>query len=429
MPKVNFRAGTLAQWNNSTKDTNTLYFVTDAKKIYKGDVDVTSAVEIVTSFDGEAGAGNIALADAVAGKFYVNASTFEMRVKNGPAWAIMSPGYISAGGNWSEVKDDSKLGTIGVIKTIIGQAMATISTAVSYDNATGTLTVGSNSARLTGVINGITYSQEQLQLTVSSVSASGAPTTQTISLPKDNFVRSGRYEAEYTLPDPPGGTGPAIVLVVNDGTSGTDKEVVIPAASLVDAYTGGSSQNITVNVSGSNVITATAIIDPAEGNALVSSETGLMVNISGKANTVTATDGNVILADGTGNFKDGGVTILASGSMGSSAQQIPVASVIAAAIASAVSASQDTLQEAIDALGTRVTDLETFETSLAGKYLTSSVANNFVGFADTSGNIKDSGKKAGAATLAESPDANTLATEAAVAAAVANFTWQEISST
>lgn len=426
MAKVNFRAGTLAQWNNSTKDTNTLYFVTDAKKIYKGDVDVTSAVEIVTSFDGAAGAGNIALADAVAGKFYVNASTFEIRVKNGPAWAIMSPGYISAGGNWSETTDDSKLGTIGVIKTIIGQAMATISTAVSYDNATGTLTVGSNSARLTGVINGISYDQGQLQLTISSVSASGAPTTQTISLPKDNFVRSGRYEAEYTLPDPPGGTGPAIVLTVGDGGE-EQSEIVIPAESLVDVYTGGSTQNITVSVSGSNVITASAIIDPAEGNALVSSETGLMVNISGKANTVTATNGNVILADGTGNFKDGGVTILASGAMGSSTTQIPVASVIAAAIASAVSASQGTLQTAIDALDDRVTDLETFQTSLAGKYLTSSVANNFVGFADTSGNIKDSGKKAGAATLAESPDANTLATEAAVAAAVANFTWQEIS--
>lgn len=428
MAKVNFRAGTLAQFNSVTsKDTNTLYFLTDAKKIYKGDVDVTSAVEIVTAFDpAEQTPGTISLANAVAGKFYVNASTFEMRVKNGSAWAIMSPGYIAAGGNWSDATDDSKLGTIGVIKTIIGQAMATISTAVSYDNSTGTLTVGSNSARLTGVINGISYDQGQLQLTVNSVSASGAPTSQIISLPKDNFVRSGRYEAEYTLPDPPGGTGPAIVLTVGDGEE-EQSEIVIPAESLVDVYTGGSTQNITVSVSGSNVITASAIIDPAEGNALVSSETGLMVNISGKANTVTATDGNVILADGTGNFKDGGVTILASGAMGSSTTQIPVASVIAAAIASAVSASQGTLQTAIDALDDRVTDLETFQTSLAGKYLTSSVANNFVGFADASGNIKDSGKKAGAATLAESPDANTLATEAAVAAAVANFTWQEIS--
>ena len=425
MAKVNFQAGTLSQYSGlSSRNENTLYFITDAKKIYKGDIDVTSAVEIVTSFDSTAGSGNINLADAVEGKFYVNATTFEMRIKNGAAWVVMSPGYLTSGGEWSQADNDAKLGTIGVIKTIIGQAMAAIAPGVSYGNSTGTLTVGESTARLTGVINGITYSSEQLQITVSKIDATGAPTTETISLPKDNFVRSGRYESDYTLPDPPGGTGPAIVLVVNDG-EGADKEVVIPAASLVEVYTGGSTDNITVNVSEGNQITATAIIDPAKGNALVSSATGLMVNISGKANTVTATNGNVILADGTGNLKDGGVQLLTSGTSLSTddATHIPVASVIASAINTAVSAAQGTLQDAIDELGGRVTTLETFQTSLAGKYLTSSVADNFVGFVDAQGNIKDSGRKAGGATLGASPDSNTLATEAAVAAAIS---WQEL---
>lgn len=427
MAKVNFSvAKTLSTYNGlPSKDTNTLYFITDAKKIYKGDIDVTSAVEIVTSFDSTAGSGNINLADAVEGKFYVNATTFEMRIKNGAAWVVMSPGYLTSGGEWSQADNDAKLGTIGVIKTIIGQAIAAIAPGVSYDNSTGTLTVGESTARLTGVINGITYSSEQLQITVSKIDATGAPTTETISLPKDNFVRSGRYESNWKLPDPPGGTGPAIVLVVNDSAEGEGTEVVIPAVSLVEVYTGGSTQNITVNVSEGNQITATAIIDPAEGNALVSSATGLMVNISGKANTVTATNGNVILADGTGNLKDGGVQLLTSGTSLSTddATHIPVASVIASAINTAVSAAQGTLQDAIDELGGRVTTLETFQTSLAGKYLTSSVADNFVGFVDAQGNIKDSGRKAGGATLGASPDSNTLATEAAVAAAIS---WQEL---
>lgn len=427
MAKVNFNVvNNLSTYTSlPTKDVNTLYFVLDAQKIYKGEVDVTSNIEVVTEFDpSDASAGTISLSDAFEGKLYLNATTFEMRIKNGSAWAVMSPGYLTTGGEWTQADNDSKLGTIGVIKTIIGQALATINPAVSYDNSTGTLTVGQNTARLTGVINGITYSSEQLQLTVSSIAASGSPTTQVISLPKDNFVRSGRYEPDYTLPDPPGGTGPAIVLVVNDG-EGADKEVVIPAASLVEVYTGGSTDNITVNVSEGNQITATAIIDPAEGNALVSSATGLMVNISGKANTVTATNGNVILADGTGNFKDGGVQLLTSGTSLSTGDNthIPVASVIASAINTAVSAAQGTLQDAIDALDGRVTTLETFQASLEGKYLTSSVADNFVGFVDAQGNIKDSGKKAGGATLGASPDSNTLATEAAVAAAIS---WQEL---
>lgn len=421
MAKVNFSvAKTLSTYNGlPSKDTNTLYFVLDAKKIFKGDVDVTSAVEVVTSFDGAAGAGNINVADAVAGKFYVNATTFEMRIKNGSAWTILSPGYLTTGGEWAQADNDAKLGTIGVIKTIIGQALADIAPTVSYDNTTGTLTVGDSTARLTGIINGIEYSSDQLQLTVKSISASGSPTTQTISLPKDNFVRSGRYEPNYTLPDPPGGKGPAIVLTVNSGEETDNTEVVIPAASLVEVYTGGSTQNITVNVSEGNQITASAIIDSVAGNALVSGESGLSVSII----PTSVVDGHIAVADGTGKLKDGGVTVLTSGAMGTSDSQVPVASLISAAITAAVESAQGTLEASISSLSDRVTDLETFEAALAGKYLTSSVADNFVGFLDAKGNIKDSGKKAGGATLAGTPDSNTLATEAAVAAAIS---WQEL---
>ena len=420
MAKVNFTVvNKLSSYNGlAAKDANTLYFVIDAKRIYKGANDVTSNIEVVTAFDpAEPAAGTISLANAFEGKLYLNAATFEMRIKNGAAWSVLSPGYLTTGGNWAQADNDGKLGTIGVIKTIIGQAIAAAKPEVTFESSTGVLKVGDSSARLVGVINSVVYDPDQLQLVVKSISESGEPTSQTISLPKDNFVRSGRY---YDLPE--GGKGPAIVLVVNDG-AGADKEVVIPAASLVDVYTGGKSDNIQVSVSDGNVITASAIIDPAEGNALVSSATGLKVDISGKANTVSAVSGNVIVANGDGNMKDGGVSILAEGEMGNSATKIPVASVIATAISSAISAAQGTLQAAMDALGEKVTTLEQFKDSLAGKFLTASVVDNFVGFVDANGNIKDSGKKAGGATLAADPDASTLATEAAVFAAMS---WQEI---
>ena len=423
MAKVNFSVvNKLSSYNALTaKDANTLYFVIDAKRIYKGANDVTSNIEVVTAFDpAEPAEGTVSLANAFEGKLYLNAATFEMRIKNGTAWSVLSPGYLTTGGNWAQADNDGKLGTIGVIKTIIGQALAAAKSEVTFDSSTGTLTVGDSSARLVGVINSVSYDQDQLQLVVKSVSASGDPTSQVISLPKDNFVRSGRYEANYDLP---GGTkGPAIVLVVNDGV-GADKEVVIPAASLVDVYTGGKSSNIQVSVNEGNVITASAIIDPVAGNALVSSEAGLKVDISGKANTVTATEGNIIVANGDGNMKDSGLSVIAEGDMGTSATKIPVASVIATAISSAVAAAQGTLQKAIDALGERVTTLESFKDSLAGKFLTASVSDNLVGFVDAKGNIKDSGKKAGGATLAAAPDASTLATEAAVFAAMS---WQEM---
>lgn len=423
MAKVNFSVvNKLSSYNAlATKDANTLYFVIDAKRIYKGANDVTSNIEVVTAFDpAEPSEGTVSLANAFEGKLYLNAATFEMRIKNGTAWSVLSPGYLTTGGNWAQADNDGKLGTIGVIKTIIGQALAAAKSEVTFDSSTGTLTVGDSSARLVGVINSVSYDQDQLQLVVKSVSASGDPTSQVISLPKDNFVRSGRYEASYDLPE--GNKGPAIVLVVNDGV-GADKEVVIPAASLVDVYTGGKSNNIQVSVNEGNVITASAIIDPVSGNALVSSEAGLKVDISGKANTVTATAGNIIVANGDGNMKDSGLSVIAEGDMGTSATKIPAASVIATAISSAVAAAQGTLQNAIDVLGEKVTTLESFKDSLAGKFLTASISDNLVGFVDAKGNIKDSGKKAGGATLAAAPDASTLATEAAVFAAMS---WQEM---
>lgn len=414
MAKVNFQTGTLSQYTSlSTPNTDTLYFITDAQRVYKGNVDVTQNIVIVTGFDTE---GGIYSDSAVETKMYINPTTWEMRVKNGSSWSILSPGYITDGTNWTTVVANSagKFATVKAINDALSDTLSSIAPDVSYDNATGTLTVGETTARLTGVVNGISYNSSQIQLTVSSISASGEPTTQTISLPKDNFVRSGRYEANWDLPG--GGTGPAIILTVNGGEGTEDTEVVIPAASLVEVYTGGSTQSITVNVSEDNQITASAIIDSAAGNALVSGEGGLRVSIIG----TDVTDGNLVLADGTGKLKDGGVTVLASGAMGNSSTQIPVASVIATAISAAVSAAQGTLQEAIEALGTRVTNLETFQSSLSGKYLTESTTDNLVGFLDADGNIKDSGRKAGGATLAESPDANTLATEAAVAAV---FSW------
>jgi len=49
--------------------------------------------------------------------------------------------------------------------------------------------------------------------------------------------------------------------------------------------------------------------------------------------------------------------------------------------------------------------------------VTAAVAGNFGGL-DANGNLTDSGKKAGGATMAAAPDADTLATEAAVKAAL-----------
>lgn len=395
MAKVNFISASFSKYAAlTTKDANTLYFLEDIKKIYKGDVDVTESVKVVDTFE------ETPSADIVAGKLYINATTFETRIKNGDAWTIMSPGYISTEEQFSNEENASKLATIGATKAYITKQIADITggTAfvkdVTWSAEDGVLKVDKGDAtpasvELTGVSHDVVYDKANLKLTIPVYGSEDV----VINIPKDNFIRSGRYESEYDLPD--GSKGPAMVLVVDDETDDTDgntKEVVIPAADLVDVYTGGTSENIKVTISDGNVVSATVIIDPASGNALVSGPNGLMVDISTKADKLTAdAAGHVVVAGADGDIADSGMTIKSEGEMGESATEIPVASVIAAAIAAAVKNVQDTL------VGEGNADEIIISTETG---------------------VVRSGKKIGGGTLSETADANTLATEAAVMDAI-----------
>lgn len=436
MGKVNFKAGTLAQYTTlQSKSADTLYFLTDAKKIMKGDIDVTENIVVVTNFDGSA--GGVAVENAFEGKFYINVTTFECRIKSGAAWVVMSPGYITDGTNFAQSGNEGKFATIAAIKAYITEQIAGITggtafvKGVTWDMASHSLQIDKGgeaptAVALSGMAYKPTYDAGALKLTIPVVGDDDV----VINIPKDNFVRSGRYEADY-----PVGSGPAIVLVVNGGSGTDDQEVVIPAASLVDVYTGEASNDITVTVGEDHKITATVKIDPAEGNALVSSVSGLKVDISGKADKLASAAGKVLIGSADGNIANGGVTLKTTGEMGTSATEVPVASLIAAAITAAVSAAQGTLQGAINAVSGRVdtaeSDIEELQTTVSGfqtslaNYIASMGAGNAdeIVLSTAAGGVARSGKKIGGATLNATPDANTVATEAAVSAA---FSWQAL---
>lgn len=119
--KVGFYSLNQATYDGiDSKDSSVLYFINDSGKIYKGDVDVTSAIAIVSDF-GEA-------TSAAYNKIYLNSSTLEIRVRNSNSWLTMMPGFVTDGANWAAGTDDSKLATIGAIKTGITQ---TINTAIA----------------------------------------------------------------------------------------------------------------------------------------------------------------------------------------------------------------------------------------------------------------------------------------------------------
>lgn len=442
--KVIFYALTQSQFDDiSAKDTNTVYFITDSGKVYKGDVSVTDSVLPVSTIP--------EVTAAVKGKLYINSSTLEAKVTtDGASWINLTPGYITDGGNWSETTNDSKLGTIAVIKQVITGALATINTNAQFANDTGTLTVGSGAgAVLTGVAHDPVWDAGQLTLTIPVYGGNAV----TVNIPKDKFVTAGQYYAQYPSAEDPEYTN-VIVLTIENQV----EPVIIPAEALVQVYTADNTgNNVTVTVDNDeNTISASITIDPAVGNALTYSDSGFMVDISGKMNTYGAGNASeVVISDAAGNvISRSGLTLLSdpdnNAALGTSQTQVPVASIIARAIATAVNAAQTTLQQAIDGklnkltgeagdagkivvVGADGTTVDMGTVTIADLATAASVANKVdkvVGTIDdlvtfaAEGAIKDSGKKIGGATLAGTPNANTVATEAAVSDAIS---WKTLS--
>ena len=110
MAQVLFRTGTKSQYNDlGTKDSSTLYFITDTHEIFKGETNYTDSVIVVTAFPSS---------DILQGKLYVNSSTLECKIYVGSSWVTINPGYVTTI-DGSGTANDAKLATIAAIKTYV----------------------------------------------------------------------------------------------------------------------------------------------------------------------------------------------------------------------------------------------------------------------------------------------------------------------
>ena len=177
--------------------------------------------------------------------------------------------------------------------------------------------------------------------------------------------------------------------------------LVIAVGDLVDTYTAGNTDTISMSVLG-NQFTANVKLDTVTGGNLIqANENGLYVAPVSLAECMQLVDGatenNLASFDAAGQVKDAGVSVGGSTLAGT-------AGLLATeqAVQAAITALQTTLQSAIDGKIAKVA---------------SATANN-VPTLTSDGSLQDSGKAIGGATLAGTPNANTLATEAAVKTAL-----------
>ena len=117
MALVKFVAGTAAQFQDlSPKDANTLYFITDERRIYKGDIPYSGGIyQTVTAFP-EAG-------NAAVNTLYVNTATGEVAYFNGTKMQTVVP---ATGKSISGAGDDTHLATTKAVVDYVAAQLATL---------------------------------------------------------------------------------------------------------------------------------------------------------------------------------------------------------------------------------------------------------------------------------------------------------------
>lgn len=139
-----------------SKDSNTLYFITNIGAIYKGTNNVTAAVLVIN------GDSFPPIAQAAKDKLYLSSTTLEAKVLNttGDTWITLTPGYLTDGANWADA-DSGKLATIGLIKKGITEALANTITSMGSGAAdvVVTATASGGIQRTTAKIGGATISE------------------------------------------------------------------------------------------------------------------------------------------------------------------------------------------------------------------------------------------------------------------------------
>ena len=256
-----------------SKDANKLYFTSDTRQLFKGSDLMTEALREVATRPETPAQGVI---------YHVGGKTLEMW--DGSKWTVLVPEIVT------ELSDsDAAIPTSKAAKTYIDSAIKNLSkggdivqSVVAGDgDAELSVTTGGVAADVVvpGVVTTPTYDASTRTITLPVSTGEDV----VIALGKDIFIDStadNKYNAETKN----------IELYLNDGKdSTTATKIEIPAAGLVDVYTGAATATATVSVSDANVITANVKLSTDSKNALTTDgQNGLILDLTEVNAAITA---------------------------------------------------------------------------------------------------------------------------------------------
>ena len=379
-------AATYYAAESESLSNDALYYLTDTHEIYRGSTPFTEAVILYTQED--------ELPEQPARrKIYFNTTTGEGRIYNGTTWqTVIRP--IDA----TVTEEGTNPVSGAAVADYVAQSIADVTggegivTDVTYTANTKTLNVvdgsgASTQLQLTGLGVTLEYTSGTGELKLKDVT--GAVLGSPINLDLERFVQSGTYDDEAKT----------ITLTFNDSSS----PVVIPVGDLVDTYTAADTDSVHLTVTG-NQFTAEVIVSETGGNMLQSTEDGLYVaatDLSNYMQLVTSASTTAIpMLNAQGQVINGTMT-----AGGATIAGTPNATTLATEVA------VNTLVQSVNS---------TLTQALAKKMaLVASPDTVHIPMLDSNGQIVNGTKAVGGATLSGSPNADTLATEAAVSAGLA----------
>lgn len=267
------KAGLQANYNAlPTKDPNVLYFCTDSKKIYKGEIDFTEVCIPVTSKP----------LTPIAGKLYFVADTNSVEAYINDAWVVVSaPIATTIDSSSDDLHTVSAKAVYDAIKNLTGSSVTTTDVvkevSASETAATLTITKGDDSTDdilVKGVVTKPTWDASARKLTIPVT----GDTDVEVELGKDIFIDPAADNKFNTA------TGNIEIYLNNGDETNPATKIEIPASSLVETYTGEATTSTTTSVV-DNKISVAIKIDPDSGNALVVGSDGLKVDLSNYSTT------------------------------------------------------------------------------------------------------------------------------------------------
>lgn len=426
--RMNFVQLTQAIYNGlDTRDANTLYFCTDTNRIYLGTVLMSRPAQIVDTLP-------------ESGQLL---NTVYIKTTDGTIWYYDGTKYNKVGGSDAAVTSvsvaDKKLKTVTAGGTAVEKVIGGLFDSVTYTN--GVLTIKTT-----------TDDSEVLD-------------EKTVNIPVEQYL-SAVSRKEVALGDLGGPDASiydgceagdiGVLFTMADGT-----KMFVKLTDLVDTYTSASGEKdiVKVVVSGYGI---SATLNFANTDFETDGTTGaLKIKAARVKEIVAVTDAvenNLVAFDASGNSKDsgkkvGGATISVTPDANTLATEAAVSALAAAKMAKQTSATENNVvlfgtggevkdggyhinttanYEDSNSASDKVLVTEKTLSGVVSKIVAGDMGDALKGKLDNveagkageivtataTGGVKVSGKKVGGATLATTADANTVATEAAVKAAI-----------